>query len=68
MMAEWAAGDPDFAASIGGVPAPAPFTGEVEAIWSLGYSHGTLFAGSKPEQLFASYDGGEMWETVRGLA
>ncbi len=47
---------------------PAPFTGEVEALWSLGLSNGTLYAGGKPGVLFRSRDRGETWEKVRGLA
>ena len=46
---------------------PAPFTGEVEAIWSLGMAGGVLYAGGKPGVLFASRDGGETWEMVEGL-
>lgn len=65
---DWLAADPDFAAQIGRAPAPpAPFTGEVENLWSLGLSGTTLYTGAKPAALFASNDGGESWEKVRGL-
>ena len=46
---------------------PAPFTGEVEALWSLGLSGGTLYAGGKPGVLFSSRDGGATWEKVDAL-
>jgi len=46
---------------------PAPHTGEVEVLWSLGRSNGTLYAGGKPGVLFASTDSGGTWEKVRGL-
>ncbi|WP_349678313.1 sialidase family protein [Maritimibacter sp. UBA3975] len=66
-MAEWAATDPGFAEMIGGVPPDAPFTGEVDAIWSLSQTRDRLYAGSKPAHLFTSTDGGETWERVAGL-
>lgn len=47
---------------------PAPFEGEVEKIWSLGCSNGTVFAGAKPASLYASRDGGETWEPVKALS
>jgi hypothetical protein len=47
---------------------PAPFTGEVEALWSLGLSGPTLYAGGKPGVLFASRDGGVTWEKVQALS
>ena len=50
---DWLAADPDFAAQIGRAPAPpAPFTGEVENLWSLGLSGTTLYTGAKPAALF----------------
>jgi hypothetical protein len=50
---EWAANDPDFAAMIGWSDAPLPFGDEFSQIWSLGYAHGTLYAGTKPASLLA---------------
>lgn len=67
-MAEWAANDPDFAEMIGGVPAPAPFTGDIDSIWSLVAVDGRLFAGSKPAHFFTSADGGETWEKLPALS
>ena len=49
-------------------PGDAPFSGEIDAIWSLHYAHGTLYAGAKPAGLFTSTDGGESWEKVHSLA
>jgi photosystem II stability/assembly factor-like uncharacterized protein len=65
---EWAANDPDFAAMIGWSDAPLPFGDEFSQIWSLGYAHGTLYAGTKPASLLKSDDGGETWEHLEGLA
>lgn len=65
---EWLAGDPDFAAHIGKQPAPpAPFTGQVSALWSLGLVGDTLLAGAKPAALFASKDRGQNWLRVDAL-
>jgi hypothetical protein len=64
---EWAANDPDFAAMIGWSDAPLPFGDEFSQIWSLGYAHGTLYAGTKPASLLKSDDGGETWEHLQGL-
>lgn len=59
----WARRDPEFAEMIGGAPGePAPFSGEVSAVWSLSHAHGVLRAGTKPAQLFESRDGGESFE------
>lgn len=66
---EWLARDPDFAAHTGQSPAPAaPFTGQINALWSLGLSGATLYAGAKPAALFASTDGGTAWDKVQGLS
>jgi photosystem II stability/assembly factor-like uncharacterized protein len=60
--------DPDIAAYTGRAPAPpAPFTGDVTALWSLGRSNGRLYAGAKPAALFESADGGGTWARVDGL-
>jgi photosystem II stability/assembly factor-like uncharacterized protein len=55
-------------AYLGQEPAPpAPFTGEVEALWSLGLAGDTLYAGGKPGVLFSSRDGGATWDRVDTL-
>ncbi|MWD26330.1 exo-alpha-sialidase [Aquicoccus sp. SCR17] len=65
---EFLAADPDFAAQIGMEPSPpAPYTGQVDALWSLGRAGDTLYAGAKPATLYASRDGGESWAPVEGL-
>ncbi|MDV7143052.1 exo-alpha-sialidase [Tropicimonas sp. TH_r6] len=65
---DWIAAHPEEAAQFGMEPAPpAPFDGQVEALWSLGQAHGVLYAGAKPATLLASRDGGESWEEVSGL-
>ncbi|MGV8987137.1 MAG: WD40/YVTN/BNR-like repeat-containing protein [Cypionkella sp.] len=64
---EWAANDPDFAKMIGWKDAPLPFADQFSQIWSLGYAHGTLYAGTKPASLLASQDRGKTWEAVQGL-
>ena len=65
---EWAAADPKMAEMLGWIPVDAPFTGEIDAIWSLGFAHGTVYAGSKPAALFASQTGGESWNRVDALS
>lgn len=65
----WMAENPEFAAQIGMQPAPpAPFTGEIKALWSLCLSGGVLYAGAKPATLFSSHDGGATWARVQGLS
>jgi hypothetical protein len=64
---DWAAKDPQFAAMMNWTYQPLPFTDQFAQIWSLGYAHGTLYAGAKPARLLASEDGGKTWEEVRGL-
>jgi len=66
-MDDWAANDPDFAAMIGWTDEPLPFNGEFAQIWSLGFAHGTLYAGTKPAGLLISGDGGKVWNRVDGL-
>lgn len=67
---EMLAADPEVRAYVGRDPSPpAPFTGEIEALWSLALGpDGTLYAGAKPATLFASRDGGETWAKVQGLS
>jgi hypothetical protein len=67
-MDDWAANDPDFAQMIGWTDAPLPFGDEFSQIWSLGYGHGTLYAGTKPAKLLSSRDNGVSWEKVQGLS
>lgn len=60
--------NPEMAAQFGMKPTgELPFTGEIDALWSVALSHGTLYAGSKPAALFSSSDRGRTWEKVRGL-
>ncbi len=66
-MDEWAANDPDFAAMIGWTPEEPPFGKDISQVWSLGYAHGVLYAGTKPATLLASRDGGATWDKVDGL-
>jgi photosystem II stability/assembly factor-like uncharacterized protein len=47
--------------------APAPFSGEIQTLWSLGRSGGRLYAGAKPASLYASDDGGKNWSPVPAL-
>ncbi|MCU0909423.1 MAG: exo-alpha-sialidase, partial [Rhodobacteraceae bacterium] len=64
----WLTADPAMAEQFGMQPnPPAPHTGQVEALWSLGLTSGTLFAGGKPGRLFASRDGGVTWDGVEAL-
>ncbi len=66
-MDEWAANDADFAAMIKWSDAPRPFDKTFSQIWSLGFAHGMLYAGTKPANLLKSADGGETWEKVQSL-
>jgi len=66
---EWLAASPELAEQLGMTPAPpAPFSGEVVNLWSLGRTGETLYAGAKPAALFASQDRGETWNRVQGLS
>ena len=67
-MDDWAANDPDFAAMINWSTEDLPFTDQFSQIWSLGYAHGKLYAGTKPARLLASSDGGNTWKHLEGLA
>jgi hypothetical protein len=66
-MDDWAANDPDFAAMIQWTETPLPFGDAFSQIWSLGYAHGTLYAGTKPARLLSSSDQGKTWQEVTGL-
>ena len=62
------AADPEVAAYVGREAAPpAPFTGDVVSIWSLGRGGGRLYAGAKPAALYESADGGATWARVDAL-
>lgn len=64
----WVSENPEVANEFGMSPSePAPFTGQIDALWSLGLSNGTLYAGSKPAALFTSHDRGASWSKVQGL-
>ena len=61
--------DPEVAAYTGRAPAPpAPFTGDVVSIWSLGRAEGRLYAGAKPAALFESRDRGATWARIETLS
>ncbi|POF28775.1 WD40/YVTN/BNR-like repeat-containing protein [Roseibium marinum] len=67
-MDEWAASDPDTAAFLNWTPQPVPFDDDFSQIWSLGFAHGKLYAGTKPARFLASSDGGRSFEHLDGLA
>lgn len=65
---KWLRNDPDMAKSFGMQPdPPAPYTGEIESIWSIRHSEAALFAGAKPATLFKSTDGGDSWNKLPAL-
>ena len=66
-MDDWAANDPDFARMIGWSPGAPPFGDEFSQVWSIGYAHGALYAGTKPASLLTSKDRGRVWTRVRSL-
>ncbi|MEO3936492.1 sialidase family protein [Dermatophilaceae bacterium Soc4.6] len=66
-MDAWAAGSPDFAASIGWSEQPVPFGETFSQVWSLGRAGTRLYAGTKPATLLVSDDDGATWEVVTGL-
>ncbi|MES0808382.1 exo-alpha-sialidase [Roseibium sp. SCPC15] len=66
-MDDWAANDPDFAALIGWSEQPLPHGDAFSQIWSLGFSNGKLYAGTKPARLLASTDGGESFSHIESL-
>lgn len=65
---DWAAQDPDFAATIGWTPAELPFGDRISQIWSLGQAGDRLLAGTKPASLLSSDDGGATWVLNQALA
>ncbi|SIS57392.1 hypothetical protein SAMN05421759_101507 [Roseivivax lentus] len=64
---DWAEADPDFAAMIGWENVPLPFGTDFAQIWSLGYAHGALYAGTKPANLLVSRDRGATWQRIEAL-
>ncbi|MFN3207588.1 MAG: WD40/YVTN/BNR-like repeat-containing protein [Roseovarius sp.] len=66
-MDDWAANDADFAAMMGWSDTPLPFGTDFTQVWSLGYAHGTLYAGTKPAALLRSTDRGATWDRVDAL-
>ena len=66
-MDDWAANDLNFAKMIGWTDEPLPFDDAFAQIWSLGYAHGTLYAGTKPANLLASKNGGKDWVRIDAL-
>lgn len=67
-MDDWLRNDPETAKLFGMEPSPpAPFSGEIEALWSIRPGGDRLYAGAKPATLFASSDGGESWEKLPAL-
>lgn len=66
-MDDWAANDADFAAMIGWTDTPLPFGKDFAQVWSLGYAHNRLYAGTKPAKLLVSDDHGTTWAEVTGL-
>ena len=65
---EWVRNDPEVGRYLGITEiVEAPFTGDVEALWSLGRAGNTLYTGGKPGMLFASHDNGTTWEKVEGI-
>lgn len=60
--------DPETAAAFGWEPAPpAPYDGEVDAVWSVVRVGDRLYAGTKPAQFFVSDDDGASWTRLDAL-
>ena len=60
--------NPEVADHLGITPtAPGPFSGQIDALWSLALSGDALYAGAKPASLFKSVDRGTTWEKVDAL-
>ncbi|WP_348524153.1 hypothetical protein [Phaeobacter sp. J2-8] len=57
--------DPEAARLFDLSPAPpAPFSGQIDALWSVHHTPNAIYVGAKPAQLFASKDGGTTWEKL----
>lgn len=64
----WLREDPSAAQIMGREAAPpAPLSGRVDAIWSLGRAGARLLAGAKPATLLSSEDAGQSWSVVDSL-
>jgi len=64
----WAESEPEIAKSMGWTGASLPFNNEFTQIWSIKFTNGTLYAGTKPAQLLQSKDGGKTWSQNDALA
>ena len=65
---EMFAAEPEVAQMFGWEPSPpAPFTGDITALWSINLVGDRLYTGAKPASLFVSDDRGETWEKVEAL-
>jgi len=64
----WAESEPEIAKSMGWTGASLPFNNEFTQIWSIKFTNGTLYAGTKPAQLLQSKDGGKTWSQNDTLA
>ena len=65
---DWAANDPEFAASIGWKECPLPFASRFTQVWSISIQEGRAFAGTKPATLLSSCDQGETWQAIDSLS
>lgn len=65
---DWAEKDDDFARMMNWTGTVAPFDQTFQQIWSLHFSHGTLYAGTKPAHLLKSADQGDSFEELTALA
>ncbi len=64
----WLENEPEMAQMFGfGAATDAPFSGELDALWSIHMAGGRLFAGGKPGILIVSDDRGKTWTKVTGL-
>lgn len=68
MMDDMAANDAEFAEMVGWNADPLPFGAAFSQVWSLAFTGGTLYAGTKPASLLASRDRGKSWLLVQGLS
>lgn len=67
-MDKWIDDNPEEAAKYGlSASGPAPYSGEIDAVWSLARVGERLYAGVKPATLYDSTDGGATWTRVDGL-
>lgn len=68
-MNSWVSDNPEMAEHFQLKPEdPAPFTGDVDSVWVLARSGETVYAGTRPANLYASGDGGESWNRLDRLA